>query len=414
MLAWKSVIFPVCSVICVLSFFYKLLDLRRRKGDPALSALLVAFFCKGVSFALSTPEVSARVDAFFGVPNLGALGIHVMGGVLSSAALLITIVYWVYPAEQAIPKMRVRLLGAALCGALMVTLWWTGNDGSGGRTPHYLLQNAHHPITASYLLVYVAAFGASMIEIIRLCRRYGRVSGRTWLRRGLSFTAIGATACLVYCLNRASVVVAVQLNVSPLNWEALTPIANGIGITFLAAGLTMPSWGPSLSGVRRRMTNFMAYRHMHRLWSDLCAANPSIALSPQETSALSRCIPYDINYRLYRRVIEIQDGLLALRPYMDPTGADTGPPSHGQVRLSGMQGVTAEAALIVAALEAKVRNVQPSQEPMSVTSFVPSDVDYAGEVCRLVGIARAYAAFVQQGSGGRQEGRRTGAVAMRR
>ncbi|MCF3106539.1 hypothetical protein IPZ58_33975 [Streptomyces roseoverticillatus] len=388
MLGLKSVIFPVCAALCAIAFLYKLLDVRRGSRDPSLIALLVAFLCKGVSFVLSTPAVSAGVDAFFGVRNLGALGIHLMGGASSSAAFLIAIVHWVHPRDVARARTRTLLTATALCGTVMIILWWAGDDGSGQRSQHYLLQNAHRPVTAAYLLLYVTAFGASMVEIIRLSLRYGRVSGRAWLRRGLHCTAAGAAAYLVYCLNRAWAVVAVQLDLAPLNWEAVTPVANGIGITFLAAGLTMPSWGPRLSAARQRTDHFLAHQKLHRLWSDLCAASPNIALSPPERSRLVRFAPYDINYRLYRRVIEIQDGILALRPYMpeEPDGATA----------------DTEAALVAAAIDAKMREVELAEEPPTVTSFVPSDVDYAGEVSRLIGVARAYSALVKQGQGSEQ------------
>ncbi|WP_194962266.1 MAB_1171c family putative transporter [Streptomyces sp. NRRL B-1677] len=408
MLGLKSVIFPVCAALCAVAFLYKLLDVRRgsggnkgRKGrDPALFALLAAFLCKGVSFVLSTPAVSAGVDAFFGVQNLGALGIHLMGGASSSAAFLIAIVHWVHPRDVARARTRVLLTVTALCGLVMIVLWWAGDDGSGQRSQHYLLQNAHRPVTAAYLLLYVTAFGAGMVEIIRLSLRYGKVSGRAWLRRGLHCTAVGAAAYLVYCLNRAWAVVAVQLGLAPLNWEAVTPVANGVGIAFLAAGLTMPSWGPRVSAARQRTDHFLAHQKLHRLWSDLCAANPNIALSPPERSRLVRFAPYDINYRLYRRVIEIQDGILALRPYM-PEEPD---------------GVTAdtEAALVAAAIDAKMREVELPEAPPTVTSFVPTNVDYAGEVSRLIGVARAYSTLVKQGGTGTGTSTGTGGAAAER
>jgi hypothetical protein len=135
----KSVFFPVSAGICALAFLYKSRDLRPGRRDPALLALLIAFLFKGISFTLSTAVVSAAVDAYSGVPNLGALGIHLTGGVTSSAAFLSALVFWVYPAEQAWPKVRRRMLLFGLVAVTMFVLWYAAGSGSQERSPHYLL-----------------------------------------------------------------------------------------------------------------------------------------------------------------------------------------------------------------------------------------------------------------------------------
>ncbi|MEV4442517.1 MAB_1171c family putative transporter [Streptomyces sp. NPDC049577] len=392
----KSVVFPACAALCALAFAYKLRDVRRRRDDPALRALLVAFSCKGVSFTLSAPFASRAVDAAFGVDDLGALGIHLFGGVASSAAFLTAIVYWVYPREEARRHARVRLLAAAAVGITMLGLWIAAKQGSHVRSAHYLLQNAHRPVVAAYLLLYVSAFGSGMIEIIRLCLRYGRVAGRQWLRRGLHVTAIGAGACLIYCLNRLLSVIAVQCGLDPLEWELLTPVANGTGILFLVAGLTMPSWGPRVSDGRRLVRNFVTYQRLHPLWRALSTAVPAIALNPRPATRLAHLLPGDIDFRLYRRVIEIQDGLLALRPYMDPDVVDAARRSGHEAGLSG-DGLRAQvqAVSLAAALRAKHddHRQRPGGEPAPLGPETPEGGGYADEVAWLLRVAQAYTAL---------------------
>ncbi|MFD4998690.1 MAB_1171c family putative transporter [Streptomyces buecherae] len=389
MLDLKAIIFPICAAICLLALVYKLRDFMSHRKDAALIALLAAFTCKGISFTLSTPSVSSAVDAYTGINNLGALGIHLFGGVASSAAILIAIVYWAYPADEARRRARRRLLITLLCAAIMLTLWTIAGSGGGGRSRHYLLQNAHRPLVATYLLFYVGIFGAGMIEIMRLCTRYGRMAGRPWLRRGLYSTAIGAAAYLVYCLNRAAVLIAVQVGLEPLRWEILTPIANMLGISFLAAGLTMPSWGPKLSNLLHQVNNFVTYRRLHPLWLALYKANPNIALGPRPATAIGRFMPGDINYRLYRQIIEIQDGLLALRPYTNMAKFSETiklPPGRG---LTGEKvQASLQAAAIQEALRAKESN-HPLEEDLG--SIKPTQYgDYAAEVAWLLRVARAY------------------------
>ncbi|MFH9939146.1 MAB_1171c family putative transporter [Streptomyces murinus] len=391
--AAKSVVFPLCAAICLLVLLYKVRDIRAYRRDPALLALLIAFSCKAVSFALSTPSVSAVLDARTGISNLGALGIHLFGGVASSAAILIAIAYWVYPPVEARRKAFWRLVSSALCAAVMLTMWLVAESAGGGRAAHYLLERAHQPPVAVYLLVYVTAFGSGMVEIIRLSRRFGRVAGRQWLRRGLYTTGIGAAAYLVYCIHRASAVLAVQFGVDPMEWELLTPLANGIGIFFLAMGLTMPSWGPTASEWHRKVHNFISYQRLYALWRALTEVHPQVVLEPQHSALLARIMPGNIRYRLYRQVVEIQDGLLALRPYMDPEIAACARESARQKGLSGepLQAAV-QAAVLRRALRAKYVDPGPRADegPAAVEPYVSRSSDYGAEVAWLLSVARAF------------------------
>ncbi|WP_055563550.1 MAB_1171c family putative transporter [Streptomyces atriruber] len=400
MLHIKGVIFPVCVLICLSAFCYKLRYLPKNRRDPALVALLIAFVCKAASFTLSTPAASAAVDRVTGVPNLGALGIHLFGGVASSAAILVTIAYWIYPSGEAWHRARSRLLVALCCATIMIALWAAAGPENGERSPNYLLQNANRPLVTAYLLCYVGAFGAGMVEVIRMCRRYATMAGRVWLKRGLQATCIGAGTYLVYCLNRAAAGVAVPLGLEPLDWELLTPLTNAVGISFFAVGLTIPSWGPHLSAWRRRMRNFTSYRRLHPLWLALCKANPTIALEPELTTKMSRLFPRDIDYRLYRQVIEIQDGLLALQPYLDLGSDDETTAATISKGLSrGERNAIVLAAAISDALKAKEAHCMRSDEFVDAApaNIEPVDIKpyqtirYSDEVSWLLSVAQAYA-----------------------
>lgn len=392
MLGVKSVVFPVCAAICLLALFHKLRDVRRYRRDPSLLALLVAFSCKAISFTLSTPSVAATVDRWTDIPNLGALGIHVLGGVASSAAVLVAIAYWVYPPDEARRRAVRRLVSAALCAAVMLTMWWSAASAGEERAAHYLLQQASRPAITVYLLVYVTAFGSGMVETIRVCARFSRVAGRQWLRRGLCFTGIGAGTYLVYCVDRATAVIAVHLGLEPLDWEVLTPLANGVGILFLVIGLTMPSWGPTVTDWCYRARNFRTFQKLHPLWRALRVAHPHIALEPRHAGPLARFMPGHINYRLYRQVVEIQDGLLALRPRMDPAVIEEARRSAVQAGMSGQAlHATVQATVLNHALGAENADRGAAEGPVAVEPFPAGGGDYTTEVARLLEVAKAYA-----------------------
>lgn len=321
----KDVVFPLCSVLCALAFVYKAYDLRLKHRDPALIALLVAFASKAISFGLSTPAVSSAVDTHLNISNVAALGIHLSGGVVASAAILTALDYWLYPQRRARRRAAVQISLSVVLALIMITLWAVAAANTPQRWAHFLLENAHRPIIAAYLLLYVTAVGTGMVEIARMGWRFANVAGRSWLQRGLRMVTAGAILYVAYCVNRALAVVMVRIGADPLNWEFVTPLTNGLGILFLTAGLTIPSWGPMCSAGMATLRASVAHARLFPLWRDLYWVNPTIPLHPPTPGWANRLIISDAGYRLYRRVIEIKDGCLALRPYLSSAPADDGP-----------------------------------------------------------------------------------------
>ncbi|WP_225725478.1 MULTISPECIES: MAB_1171c family putative transporter [unclassified Nocardia] len=384
----KQVVFPIGAAVCVLALLYKLWDLRLGRRDPSLIALLVTFFCKGISFALGTPAVSAWVDEQIGVPDIAILINHLLGGVVASTAMLVAAVFWVHPTQQARPRAGIYMAAASVFALALIVLWIADFTPGHARATHYLVQHADRPLGAAYLLVYVTAFGAEMIEVVRLSVRYARQSSQVWLRRGLRVAAAGAAAYLVFCLHRAIAILAVHLGLRPLDWEFVTSLSTGIGVILFAAGLTMPSWGPRLSALHALVKEYLACAQLYPLWRALLQAAPEIALthSMPRTRLADWLTLRDVSYRLYRRVIEIQDGRHALRAYL---------PLHPPVQAEG-HGLSAErwlaaveASRLKAAITAKACSERPRLgEGDELTA--PCGDDYDDEVRWLVDLARAF------------------------
>ena len=110
-------------------------------------------------------------------------------------------------------------------------------------------------------------------------------------------------------------------------------------------GATLPTLLTWLGRYRR-------YRRLGPLWRDLYRADPAIALDPPAVPDAFAVVR--LRLRLYRRVIEIRDGLLALRPYRDPVVAAA---ARDRATRAGLHGppcdAAVEAAVIAAALRAK-------------------------------------------------------------
>lgn len=311
----KTMLFPVLAAVCVIAFGYKASHLRYRDRDPALLALLFALLVKAVGFVIAIPPVTATIDRHTGVPNLGALGIHLMGGVAFSFALLVALIYWAHPGAIARRQAARWLIVAAGVTVAMVSLWVAARQPAHGRSAHYLVQNAGRTPSTLYLLLYVAALLVSLSEIARVCHRHAATTEQPWLRRGLRTTSVGATIYMVNFVNRLLAVVAVALHINPLDWEAVTVVGAGVGIPLMVGGLTMPSWGPHASRAVAWVRDYRTYRTLYPLWRDLHRAFPEIVLHPR------RPLVGDLRYRLYRRIIEIRDGQLAARSHLDAAAA---------------------------------------------------------------------------------------------
>jgi len=80
----------------------------------------------------------------------------------------------------------------------------------------------------------------------------------------------------------------------------------------MVVGCTMPAWGPHIGipALVIWLRRHRAHRHLYPLWRDLYQVNPEIALLRPLPRLIDALILYDLDFRLYRRVVEIRDGIL--------------------------------------------------------------------------------------------------------
>ncbi|MFI5778861.1 MAB_1171c family putative transporter [Nocardia sp. NPDC051570] len=315
MIEFKNVVFPICAALCYLAALYKLRDLQVHRGrnDTASWTLLSVFVSKALGYTLAVPRVAKLVDDYSGVPNLGALLIHLFEGIFFSGAVLITLVLWVYEPKQARRIARHRLLVIGLVAAAMVGLWLIAFDSNRPRSPHYIIQEAHRPEVAVYSLIYVGALLIASTEIIRLALTFSRRASDRWIRSGLRLMGAGSAVYLINIFDRGSAVFLVMLDFNPLQWELIVPIGALTGTILTVVGLTIPSWGPSIEQAYDWLISVRAHHRLYPLWRALVDTTPGIALTAPQRRVADSFNVTDIRYRLYRRVIEIQDGLLALQ-----------------------------------------------------------------------------------------------------
>jgi hypothetical protein len=222
-------------------------------------------------------------------------------------------------------------------------------------TPDLLPQS---PWVLEYCVVYAAAVLPGYLIVAGVCLRVARRTSDRVLRTGLGLVVAGAVAAALYMVSRT--VVAFDLsNRTPVTF----PFGRGLLLSkalptaahvLVLAGVALPAFA---SWLRRHRQ----YRRLAPLWHALYRADPTIALEPP--GVFGSLFPSRL--RGYRQVIEIRDGLLALRSYRPAAPPD-------------LHGPQAEAATIAAALHARATGSPPlpSPAPMPGGHDLESDVEF--------------------------------------
>ena len=123
-------------------------------------------------------------------------------------------------------------------------------------------------------------------------------------------------------------------------------VAQAVVAIQVIGGATVSIWFPGLAMLSRQGLLWCAYWRLHLLWATLRHAVPQIELPRQPGTRFQLC------YRLHRRVIEIQDAQLILKPYWRSDISDQAAAAARSARLTPeRRRAVVEAAVIVTALD---------------------------------------------------------------
>ncbi|MEV4641405.1 MAB_1171c family putative transporter [Actinoplanes sp. NPDC049548] len=310
-----SAVFLFCAAAAWIAAGYKMLALRRDPRNAALWALAVSITLPATGFTVAAPIIYPHLGRLSGIPDLATLIVY---GCISGYGIMVSIMLllWYKPARQArrIGASLMALYGAAL--ATMVALFISIDTHAEHPTD---FDETYGPTAAggAFLLVYVSLHATGLTATAVRChhfhRHVTRTGGRPWLRRGLRTVAVGSWVGLGYAVCKSVFVISA--------WSgAYLPHVSKLGVVFaclasppLAAGLTMPSWGPKVSAGAAWLRKRRQYRQLRPLWDVMYRAVPGIAL---ERPTAGWAALGDLDFRLYRRLVEIRDGRLALAPHM--------------------------------------------------------------------------------------------------
>ncbi|MBQ1076772.1 hypothetical protein KBX06_27010 [Micromonospora sp. C31] len=380
-----TILYAVCAVAGWFALGY-MMRLQRRHPSQARRAICIGLGAFAAGITVAIPPIATEIDRVSGLPNLAKVLSHA-GALTISASAENMLLYLALPPAKAAARTR-RWVWVTACAFLVMAglfVYTLTYDEPVLLTVEY----ATDPVVTAYLLIFLLlGFFAYCFDITRLCWSFARICGRPWLRRGLRITAVGAAFALLYSTNKIAYLIAYWAGYQPAGERQIAAVLVTIGALLITIGLTMPAWGPTLR-ITRRWEDFHSYRRLEPLWRDLIAALPELELDPSLRRPLAAV--RDIDYALTRRVAEIRDGRLALRPYLDVGVTALAEQFAEQAGLTTDERRAAvEAAHLACALRRR-RAGLVAAVPQPADELHRPDGGYAGEVAWLTLVTDAYA-----------------------
>jgi uncharacterized integral membrane protein len=388
-ISMNEVAHAISSALLWIALLYRLPDLWRDRSDPDLYALLADLLLGGTTFTMAFLMFNGCLDHLVGIPKFAALLTHLLSLTWNTATLAL-MARWSQTPQRAQSITRRWMLMCGLAALALVLLFII--DQTGERSDHYIVGDTNRPLGAVYLLVFVIALATAEVMTIRICWPAAKLAKDVWLRRGLRTVVAGSASFLLFCFGRAFDVVAVPLGVDLRIWDVLPMLSTVIGAVFLAMGLTMPSWGSKVSAALTWVKDYSAYQKLRPLWYVLYCADPDIALDPPNPQIMDWIAPGDLKYRLYRRVIEIRDGILRLYPYCEAHAMAAATTLGKKAGLTGESlAAFVEGTQIMVAVQARARDVEPNALPEPRTAANLGGADISSETAWLLQVAHAFA-----------------------
>lgn len=364
--------------------FWRAPSVRR---SPLQRWLWLALLALAVASTLTVTQVYFAIDRAAGVANLAHLLRHGFV-IMTSAATREFVELLTRPADEAARGKRWRLLAAATT-LVVVTVTFVGAP-VGEESSALLADYAGNPWVAGYELAYLLYLGYVLAGTTALCMRYSRHARHRASGTSLRLVGSGTAVGLVFVANQSAVLVAgITGKGGPVTAETtFSTVLVSVSIVLIVAGCLYPLLAVHLQAPRQALASYRSLRRLRPLWADLCTVAPEIAPGHGVSSREAPLTPRHVGLRLYRRVIEIRDGQLALRPYVSDDAACR---ADHLARQEGLDDEQLEATVAACRLVAARRARQRGDSPVpTMRTVAPGGDDLDSEVSWLEKVAYAY------------------------
>ncbi len=341
--------------------------LRMRVLGRALLTLVFGGLAMSATFF--TPAVYTWTETALAVPNIAEP--------LARTGVLVAAWGAQGMAHEQVSGNRSRVsppvrLAALLCALGLVWLLFVAAD-LRAPTLHFTRDYGHRPLVAAYLLASLAYLSWALVDVLLGARAWGPRASPA-LRAGLHLIGCGCLAGCGYVAVKVAALVGIVVN-TPLSERVEASVGRGLAVVaglLVAAGCA----APSLAARTARLSTWWAERGallaLRPLWEDLVAAT-GVAFREMyrvRSRHRERLLVSGVHELLYRRVIEIRDAELVLRPYLDTDVA-----VNARCRLSSASDVEAavQAAILTHAVGAAERAEPAEVAATPMSSAGPQD-----------------------------------------
>lgn len=368
---------------------YKLPSLRRSRHDPARRLFWLTLLAIALTLSILLPPTYLGLDRLAGVPNLARLVGDGLG-MLAAWAAQACLFHLNYPPGAA--RTRTRVLGLALAGTLLFMAGCLARAPIHEEALDFAGRYGQLPSILAYRLAFLGFLALGMGNSARLYWRYAMIVTGPALRLGFRLSAIAAALGLVFVANEVLRVVA-----TPFSPSDPVPDAGAVSQVLIAAciavgliGATVPRWGPRI-GIPSLVAwggRYRSLRRLYPLWLALYHAKPQIALQPPPGRLADMLRVWDVDWRLYRRVVEIRDGRLLVRPLMDRRAAAM---ARDFALAAGLAEPEVRAVIEATELATALRRPHPTAVAVKPPpAEISGGTDLPSEVAALERVARHY------------------------
>lgn len=353
---------------------YKVAGLASRPQDQGRRALCAALASAAFGLTVGLPAVHARIDLLFGIPNIARL----LKGCLAVYGGWSLQRYFIYlardstaeaglSAKQAVRPSRWITIGTLGVLIFLFVLAPVDETEAGGFASRY----AEKPFVLEYELVLLSYMGLTLFNVARHSLCYSKLmKHKPATHLGMWLVWVGGNISVLYVFQKTSYVIAYRLGLDypGPNPELMSDLLKDATMVPLLVGSTLPKWGPyiGIPSLYRWIGQYRDCRCLYPLWIDLCHSIPGLTLLKPSSWIVDALNLRNTNFCLRRRVIEIQDAFLRLRPFIEPPAIE-----YARRRCSdlGLRGDEAEATVEAAGLAFALRARKMGRDPSETTSW---------------------------------------------
>jgi hypothetical protein len=361
-------LYGAAAVLALLAAAHAAARLRYDRSLAAVTPVVCMLaLCAALTLTAVTPAVAqaapAPADVRLAAAGLALLGAWEFRGMLAAVT---------GAAERPGKLVAVPVVGVLAAGVVQAALRHAVHSGAGAL-----------PALASQLVLaacFLPALGRTAVLAWRCARRIPV----GYITLGMRAVAAGTAAEVALIAARAGEFAA-DASGTRVPWTEVAGVGMGQGVAVIAciAGVTVTAWFPRVESGVSRYRMWAAWWRLRPLWTALVLAFPDIRLEQPRGARLGP------RYLVQRRVTEIRDAELALRPYLDArVGGEAAEAARRAGLPPGRRDAVVEAAVITAALAARRDGAVASTggtEPGPATAPLN---DLNAETARLVLVAR--------------------------